>query len=89
MEQYGTVLATPGIAEKGFLNVLVEVTSPGGHSSIPPEHTVGHFLQISCSRLTLPQSIGILSALLVHYESNPYDVKLVRKVFSQLVSCLL
>lgn len=41
-EQYGTILATPGIAEKGFLNVLVEVTSPGGHSSIPPEHTVSH-----------------------------------------------
>ncbi|KAF8909393.1 carboxypeptidase S [Gymnopilus junonius] len=61
-EQYGSVIATPGIAEKGFLNVLVEVTAPGGHSSIPPKHT----------------SIGILSALLVHYEQNPYEVKLTR-----------
>jgi Gly-Xaa carboxypeptidase len=61
-EQYGSVIATPGIAEKGFLNVLVEVTAPGGHSSIPPAHT----------------SIGILSALLVHYEQNPYPVKLSR-----------
>ena len=38
--QFGSVVATPGIAEKGFLNVLVEVTAPGGHSSIPPAHTV-------------------------------------------------
>ncbi|PPQ67706.1 hypothetical protein CVT24_002762 [Panaeolus cyanescens] len=61
-EQYGTVFATPGIAEKGFLNVLVEVTSSGGHSSVPPEHT----------------SIGILSALLVHFEKNPFKVKITR-----------
>ncbi|KDR80513.1 hypothetical protein GALMADRAFT_60610 [Galerina marginata CBS 339.88] len=62
IEQYGSVIATPGIAEKGFLNVLVEVTAPGGHSSIPPVHT----------------SIGILSALLVHFEQNPYPVKITR-----------
>ncbi|CAA7267427.1 unnamed protein product [Cyclocybe aegerita] len=62
-EQFGTVIATPGIAEKGFINVLVEVTAPGGHSSVPPAHT----------------SIGILSALLVHYEQHPYKVKIGRK----------
>jgi len=39
-EQYGSVFATPGIAEKGYLDVHVEVTAPGGHSSIPPKHTV-------------------------------------------------
>jgi acetylornithine deacetylase/succinyl-diaminopimelate desuccinylase-like protein len=39
-EQYGTYLAGPGIAEKGFLNVQVEVKAPGGHSSVPPAHTV-------------------------------------------------
>jgi acetylornithine deacetylase/succinyl-diaminopimelate desuccinylase-like protein len=38
--QFGSVVASPGVAEKGFLNVLVEVTAPGGHSSIPPAHTV-------------------------------------------------
>ena len=38
--QYGSVVALPGIAEKGYLDVLVEVTAPGGHSSIPPAHTV-------------------------------------------------
>ncbi|KAF7430744.1 hypothetical protein PC9H_006455 [Pleurotus ostreatus] len=58
METFGTVFATPGIAEKGGLDVRVDVTSAGGHSSIPPKHT----------------SIGILAALLVEYESNPYEV---------------
>ncbi|PIL24979.1 hypothetical protein GSI_12866 [Ganoderma sinense ZZ0214-1] len=60
--EYGGVVATPGIAEKGYLDVRVEVTSPGGHSSIPPEHT----------------TIGILSQLLVHYEENPYEAQLSR-----------
>ncbi|KAI3619693.1 gly-x carboxypeptidase [Moniliophthora roreri] len=61
-EQYGTVFSTPGIAEKGGLDTRVEVTSPGGHSSVPPSHT----------------SIGILSKLLVEFEDHPYDVKLTR-----------
>lgn len=50
-EQFGSVIATPGIAEKGNLNVLVEVTAPGGHSSIPPPHTV--FVILSCRRYIL------------------------------------
>ncbi|KAF4569828.1 hypothetical protein EYR40_008808 [Pleurotus pulmonarius] len=58
MENFGTIFATPGIAEKGYLDVRVDVTSAGGHSSIPPKHT----------------SIGMLAALLVEYESNPYNV---------------
>ena len=39
-EQYGTVFATPGVAEKGSMNVEISVAAPGGHSSIPPDHTV-------------------------------------------------
>ncbi|KAL0953577.1 hypothetical protein HGRIS_004793 [Hohenbuehelia grisea] len=62
MEQYGTIFATPGIAEKGYLDTRVEVTAAGGHSSIPPPHT----------------SIGILASLLVEFESNPYDSHLER-----------
>ncbi|KAJ6529669.1 hypothetical protein B0H19DRAFT_968101 [Mycena capillaripes] len=53
-ENYGTVFAVPGVAEKGMVNVEMEVQTPGGHSSVPPEHT----------------SIGILAALIVHFESN-------------------
>ncbi|KAF9269527.1 carboxypeptidase S [Marasmius fiardii PR-910] len=62
MEQYGSVFATPGIAEKGSTNVNIEVATPGGHSSVPPQHT----------------SIGILSALLVHMEENPFEIHLER-----------
>lgn len=61
-EVYGRVIAVPGIAEKGSLNVQIKVTSPGGHSSLPPPHT----------------SIGILAELLVQYEKNPFEVHLTR-----------
>jgi len=54
-EQYGGIFAVPAVGEKGRVNVMVNVSSPGGHSSIPPAHT----------------SIGMLAALLVHYEANP------------------
>ncbi|KAG5636676.1 hypothetical protein H0H81_007206 [Sphagnurus paluster] len=62
-EVHGSVFAMPGIAEKGYLDVHVEVNAPGGHSSVPPKHT----------------SIGILSALLVEYENNPYTVELTKQ----------
>lgn len=39
-ELYGAIFAVPAVAEKGYLDVRVEVSSPGGHSSIPPAHTV-------------------------------------------------
>ncbi|KAF8070006.1 hypothetical protein FPV67DRAFT_1578960 [Lyophyllum atratum] len=63
VEEYGSVIATPGIAEKGYMDVRVEITTPGGHSSVPPRHT----------------GIGILSALLVEYEANPFKVKLTKQ----------
>ncbi|KAF9450372.1 carboxypeptidase S [Macrolepiota fuliginosa MF-IS2] len=56
--EYGTIFATPGIAEKGYIDVHVGVTSAGGHSSIPPDHT----------------SIGILAAMLVQYEKYPFEL---------------
>jgi Peptidase dimerisation domain. len=34
------MLAIPGVTEKGMYNVKVEVKGPGGHSSLPPSHTV-------------------------------------------------
>jgi Gly-Xaa carboxypeptidase len=39
-DKYGSIFAAPAVAEKGYLDVHVEVTSPGGHSSVPPTHTV-------------------------------------------------
>ena len=35
-----TIFATPGIAEKGYLDARIAVSTPGGHSSVPPSHTV-------------------------------------------------
>jgi Gly-Xaa carboxypeptidase len=54
-ERFGSVLATPGIAEKGYLDTHVKVTAPGGHSSVPPAHTVNplsfyYTLMLTCSQ---------------------------------------
>ncbi|KAJ7749211.1 hypothetical protein B0H16DRAFT_1420431 [Mycena metata] len=54
VEQFGGIFALPGVAEKGAANVNIEIQTPGGHSSIPPEYT----------------SIGMLAALIVHFENN-------------------
>ncbi|KAI0277860.1 carboxypeptidase S [Russula aff. rugulosa BPL654] len=61
-EGKGTIIAIPGIAEKGLMNTRVKVSTSGGHSSVPPAHT----------------SIGILSRLLVEYEANPIKPRLER-----------
>ncbi|KAJ7737717.1 hypothetical protein B0H16DRAFT_103158 [Mycena metata] len=53
-EQFGGLFAFPSVAERGSANVKIEVQTPGGHSSVPPEHT----------------SIGMLAALIVHFENN-------------------
>ncbi|QRV91202.1 Gly-Xaa carboxypeptidase [Ceratobasidium sp. AG-Ba] len=55
-------VAQVAIAEKGYLDVRVEVATPGGHSSVPPAHT----------------SIGILASLLVEIEATPYPFDLPR-----------
>ncbi|KAF9072250.1 carboxypeptidase S [Rhodocollybia butyracea] len=71
-ERYGTVFATPGVAEKGSLDLRVDVASPGGHSSVPPSHT----------------TIGILSRLLVELEKNPYPVEMsTQSVFYSTLQC--
>ena len=33
------VYALPGVGEKGNLNIVVDLSIDGGHSSVPPEHT--------------------------------------------------
>ena len=35
----GSIFAVPAIAEKGDVNTRVKVSTPGGHSSVPPAHT--------------------------------------------------
>lgn len=61
-EQYGGVFALPSVAEKGYLDVRLELSAPGGHSSVPPPHT----------------TIGMLAQLLVHYENHPFKATLER-----------
>ncbi len=52
-------VALVGVAEKGYLNVELEVTGEGGHSSMPPAETV----------------IGILSAAVRRVEQEPLPVR--------------
>ena len=59
-EQFGTLFALPGLSEKGYIDVNVTVTTPGGHSSIPTDHT----------------AIGILASLITEIESTPYKPQL-------------
>ncbi|KAK7687700.1 hypothetical protein QCA50_008916 [Cerrena zonata] len=56
------VIATPAVAEKGHFDLRMVVSSAGGHSSVPPEHT----------------SIGILAALIAELEANPHEPHLYR-----------
>ncbi|CAL1715350.1 unnamed protein product [Somion occarium] len=56
------VIATPAVAEKGHFDLRMSISTPGGHSSVPPEHT----------------SIGILAALIAELEANPFTPHLYR-----------
>ncbi|KAI5965681.1 CPS1 [Candida pseudojiufengensis] len=58
-----TIIASPGIGEKGYIDIQIELKTPGGHSSIPPDHT----------------SIGIISALNVLIEKDQFKPKLGEK----------
>ncbi|KAL5631621.1 hypothetical protein ACGC1H_007220 [Rhizoctonia solani] len=58
----GVAIARPAVGEKGYMDVTIEVRTPGGHSSVPPAHT----------------SIGILSKIIVDFEDNPYPITLHR-----------
>ncbi|KAJ8456279.1 hypothetical protein ONZ51_g12220 [Trametes cubensis] len=62
--QYGgdVIFAVPSLSEKGYLDVKIEVTTKGGHSSVPPKHT----------------AVGILSSMVVAIETEPHEAALVR-----------
>lgn len=61
-EENGIIWSQPAVAEKGQLNVRMEVDTPGGHSSRPPAHT----------------GIGILASLITELEANPHIPHLYR-----------
>ncbi|ODQ80647.1 hypothetical protein BABINDRAFT_160894 [Babjeviella inositovora NRRL Y-12698] len=52
--------AIPGTSEKGSLDVAIDLTTEGGHSSVPPAHT----------------SIGIMGELGYLLELHPYEASL-------------
>ncbi|KAG1843807.1 hypothetical protein DFJ58DRAFT_844227 [Suillus subalutaceus] len=58
----GVVFATPSTSEKGYLDVKITLSTPGGHSSVPPSHT----------------SIGLLSRFIAAVEDNPHEASLSR-----------
>lgn len=56
MKEAGVNFALPGVSENGMYDISIELNTPGGHSSIPPDHT----------------AIGIIGALAVHMEQTPF-----------------
>lgn len=56
----GQLVAAPSTGEKGYLDLKVELSMHGGHSSVPPDHS----------------SIGIMGELASNIEADPYVPKL-------------
>ncbi|ANB11612.1 Cps1p [Sugiyamaella lignohabitans] len=54
---YGSWFGFPGTGEKGYLDLRITLTTSGGHSSVPPDHT----------------AIGIISQLVSAIEAAPYE----------------
>ncbi|KAK6454906.1 Gly-X carboxypeptidase [Scheffersomyces xylosifermentans] len=59
----GLIIAAPATGEKGYIDIVAELTTPGGHSSIPPDHT----------------SIGIMGELAYIIEKDQYSPLLTTK----------
>ncbi|RMZ83097.1 hypothetical protein DV738_g1293, partial [Chaetothyriales sp. CBS 135597] len=56
MSPWGLQVALPGVGEKGYTDVQIVVRMPGGHSSIPSDHS----------------SIGVISDLITRIENDKY-----------------
>lgn len=80
VEMYGAVFAAPAVGEKGYIDTRVEVTTPGGHSSIPPasRHTVSIVLNPWTAFHVCIQGIGLLSQIIVMLENNVIPPRLSR-----------
>ncbi|QKX54539.1 uncharacterized protein TRUGW13939_01626 [Talaromyces rugulosus] len=61
--EFDRSFAMIGVAEKGYLDVGINVSSTGGHASNPPDHN----------------AIGILSEIVVAIENNPFLGKITSK----------
>ncbi|KAF7580908.1 Peptidase M20/M25/M40 family protein [Clavispora lusitaniae] len=56
-EENGQFLILPATGEKGHLNSVIDIFTPGGHSSVPPKHT----------------SIGLLAKLISLIEDQEFE----------------
>ncbi|KAF8341297.1 carboxypeptidase S [Cantharellus anzutake] len=69
----GAIVASPEVAEKGYMDVNIRVATPGGHSSIPPSHT----------------SIGLLAIIIAELEAHPSAPRLTRaSPFYSYIQCI-
>lgn len=57
--EFNTSFAMVSTAEKGYLDVGINVTGPGGHASNPPDHNV----------------IGVMSEIVLEIENHPFSGK--------------
>lgn len=62
-EMYGKTFAMPALGEKGYFDVQITVETPGGHSSVPQDHT----------------GIGLLAQIITAIEDTPYTPDLTPK----------
>ncbi|EAZ63548.2 Gly-X carboxypeptidase [Scheffersomyces stipitis CBS 6054] len=62
LDEGGVNYIIPCTSEKGHLDSVIELYTPGGHSSVPPDHT----------------SIGILARLIANIEDKQFDSILTR-----------
>ncbi|GAA5893738.1 hypothetical protein JCM5296_001121 [Sporobolomyces johnsonii] len=71
-ELYGANMALPALGEKGYIDVNFTLHTPGGHSSIPPDHS----------------GIGIISTIVNALEAHPFEptLTLSSPIYS-LLSC--
>lgn len=72
-ETDGVLIAAPGTGEKGFINLQFDVNTPGGHSSVPPDHT----------------SIGIAAEIIHNIESEKFPAQFTKQnPVSQYFQCI-
>ncbi|WBW70926.1 vacuolar carboxypeptidase [Schizosaccharomyces osmophilus] len=70
-EYYGTYFAAVSVAEKGYMDVVLNLKTPGGHSSIPPPHT----------------NIGIMSKLIPQVENPFEGTLVLENPFFSSLEC--
>ncbi|KAL2868410.1 Gly-Xaa carboxypeptidase [Aspergillus lucknowensis] len=57
-EEDNVIYALPDVGEKGALDIILSLSVPGGHSSVPPKHT----------------GIGIMSEIIYNLENTELDI---------------